>query len=236
MATGTSLLERALRMLGAIRQGGTSTTAQKAGGLEALNGMLDSLSIDRTMIYQIVSESFTWPAATASRTIGASGNFNTQWPARIETAYTRDSSNVDSPLEITYDRSVWDSYAVKSTQTEIPELLFLDRSYPLATIYLRQVPTYQRTLVLSSWKRLQQFATIADTVSLPPGYEDAIVYNLAERLWPEYPNPGVLPTITALALRTRAAVKRANPVSTQMRTEIPYAAAQRGRYDIASDT
>lgn len=236
MATGTTILERALRILGVLRQGGTSTTAQKASGLEALNGLLEALSLDRTMVYQVVSENFTWPAATASRTIGSSGNFNTSWPIKLETAYVRDANNVDYPLQITYDRKDWDYYPSKAVQTEIPELLFLDRAYPLATIYLRHVPTAQLTLYISSWKRLQSFAAIGDTVALPPGHEDMLAYNLAERIWPEYPNSEVLPMVTRLALQTRASVRKANPVPMNMQTEIAYAIAQRGRYDINSDT
>ena len=236
MATGTTILERSLRMLGVIGQGGTSSTAQKASGLEAMNGLLDSLSIDRTMVYQIVAENFTWPAATASRTIGSSGNFNTTWPIKIETAFVRDSSSVDYPLEITYDRRIWDHEASKSTQTQIPYLLFLDRAYPLASIYLRHIPSAEVTLYISSWKRLQVFAAIGDTVALPPGHEDMLAFNLAERLWAEYPNPDVLAFITKMALQTRAAVKKSNPVPMTMQTEIAHAAAQRGRYDITSDT
>lgn len=236
MATGTSILERALRMLGQLRQGASSTTDQKASGLEALNGLLETLGLDRCIVYQVVSENFTWPAATASRTIGASGNFNTVWPVRIETAYVRDANSVDYPLEITYDRKAWDHYVTKSTQTEIPELLFLDRAYPLASIYLRHIPTAEVTLYLSSWKRLQSFSAIGDTVALPPGYENMLAYNLAEALWPEYPNPDVLASITRQALMTRSAVKRANPVPMTAQTEIAYAVAQRGRYDITSDT
>lgn len=236
MATGTTLLERALRMLGVIGQGGASTTAQKAGGLEAINGLLDTLQLDRTMVYQIVAESFTWPAATASRTIGSGGNFSTSWPIRLETAFVRDSNSVDYPLAITYDRRIWDHETVKTTQTEIPELLFLDRAYPLASIYLRCIPTAEMTLHIASWKRLQVFAAIGDTVALPPGHEDMLAFNLAERLWAEYPNPDVLAYITKMAMSTRAAVKKSNPVPMTMQTEIAHAAAQRGRYDITSDS
>lgn len=234
MATGTTILERALRMLGVIGQGGTSSTAQKASGLEAINGLLDTLQLDRTVVYQIVSENFTWPAATASRTIGASGNFNTNWPIRIETAFVR-SDSVDYPLEITYDRRVWDHEAVKTTQTQIPYLLFLDRAYPLASIYLRHIPSAEVTLYISSWKRLQVFAAIGDTVALPPGYENMLAYNLAEAIWPEYPNPDRLAFITRMAMQTRAAVKKSNPVPMTMQTEIAYAVGQRGSYDITSD-
>lgn len=235
MATGTSILERSMRMLGALKHGSSSSTAQKSSGLEAMNGLLEQLSLERTMVYQIVSESFTWPSATASRTIGASGNFNTTWPVRIETAFVRDSGSIDYPLEITYDRRVWDHYASKTTQTQIPEILFLDRAYPQALIYLRDIPSAELTLYLTSWKRLQVFAAIGDTVALPPGYEDMMAWNLAEALWPEYPNPGVLALITKKAAETKARIKKLNPVPMTAQTEIAYALAQRGRYDITSD-
>lgn len=236
MATGLTILTRAMRMLGQLQQGATPTSAQQAGGLEALNALIETLSIDRTMVYQVVLENFTWPGATASRTMGSSGNFSTTWPVRVETAYVRDANNIDYPLEITYDRKVWDHAVDKLTQSEIPELLFVDRAYPLATLYLRHIPTAQLTIYLSSWKRLQSFAAIGDTVALPPGYENMLAWNLAEALWAEYPNPEVLAMVTKMALQTRAAVKKLNPVPMHAQTEVAYAVAQRGRYDITSDT
>lgn len=234
MATGTTILERSLRMLGVLRVGATSSTAQKASGLEAVNGLLDQLGLERAFVYEIKDESFTWPAATATRTIGASGDCDTTWPVRIETAYVKVDS-YDYPLSITYDRRVYDHITDKSTQTQIPSLLFYDRTYPLGALYLRHVPSAELTLYISSWKRLQVFASIGDTVALPPGYEDMLAWNLAECQWPEYPNPNVLAMITRMAAQTRARIKRANPVPMNAQTEIAYAVAQRGRYDINSD-
>jgi hypothetical protein len=75
------------------------------------------------------------------------------------------------------------------------------------TVY--PVPTIAMTLNLWSWKPLSSFAAVTDVVSLPPGYEKAIAYNLAIELAPENEVP-VPATVERGAITSKKLIKRTN--------------------------
>lgn len=159
MATALSMTTRAMRLIGSLGKGETPDDDEAQDGLTALNAMLDAWQIERLMVYQVVQTSHTWPAVTTSRTIGSGGNFAVQRPVRIESASVRDSSNQDYDITVLQDRKEYDSIAVKSTGSTLPEYLFYDPAYPLGVIYLYPVPSAQLTLKLNTWQTLQSFST-----------------------------------------------------------------------------
>ena len=68
----------------------------------------------------------------------------------------------------------------------IPYALYNDRAYPLSTLYLYGQPMAGASLELYYWELIPTFSTVSDVVLLPPGYEDALVLNLAVRLGPHF--------------------------------------------------
>jgi hypothetical protein len=64
-------------------------------------------------------------------------------------------------------------------------MITFDNAFPLATIRLYPVPDQNYTLFIQSEKELAQF-TLDQVVSLPAGWERALIYNLAIELAPEY--------------------------------------------------
>lgn len=209
MATANDLISRSLRLISVLGSGRRTATANElADGLDTLNSMMDTLSIDRRMIYQILEETHTLVVGTADYTIGSGGDINTTRPTRIENAFIRDSANNDYQLK-QINNATYDSISLK-TITSRPQYFFYDEQFPLGVIKLLYVPSAADTLHFNSWKQLQTFANGTTALSLPPGYESMIVYNLAEWLHGEYPGSELPPMVQKLAIQTKAAVIKIN--------------------------
>lgn len=242
MATALSMIKRSLRLCGAIGMGDPVGDEEAADALEALNAMLDSWKIERLMVYQIVQNSHSWTAAATSRSIGTSGspNFNSARPDRIDSAFIRDTNSQDYPLEVLTDRTQYDGIVIKSITSTLPEYLFYDPVFPLGVLYLYPVPSVAVTLKLNTWQTLQSFETLTEELSLPPGNERAIVFNLAIELAPEYGDgKKMAPQVPVIAVQSKAAIKTINQPSMVAQLDYGVGALGKlsggGRYNIFSD-
>src|SRR3990167_2307112 len=238
MATALSMITRAMRLARAIGKGEPLDSDESADGLVALNAMLDSWQIDRLFVYQIVQGSYTWPASTTSLTIGSAGNFNVQRPVRIDSAFVVDSNSQWYPVDVLQDRTEYDSIVTKTTESSLPKYLFMDSAYPLGVIYLYPVPSVALTLKLNTWQTLQSFASLATDIALPPGYQRAIEYSLAEEFGPEF-GVTIPPKVEKIALQSRAAIQNLNMPSLVARVDSGVASLGLldggGRYNIYAD-
>lgn len=176
-----------MRLIQVIGVDQSPTAQEAADGIYALNCMLDAWSIERLMVYQVQQAGHVWLSGNASRTIGSGGDFNAARPIRIEPKGTffRTSSNYDYPVGV-YPRSDYDNIVQKSAGGSIPDHLFYDDNFPTRTLYAYPVPSETLTLYLNTWKALQQFTALTTSLSLPPGYQGAIEYNLAVWMAPEF--------------------------------------------------
>lgn len=238
MTTARLLVTDALSALQATQEGATPNANQEAQGLRVLNRMLDWMNTQRHFIYQVAEQDFAWAGATASRTIGPSGqDFTSVWPNRIEYAAYVDGAGYTRVLSVTEDRGVWEKILNKSLAGEPPEILFFNRAFPNGTLYIWTIPPNAWTLRLSSWQLLTSVALITDTISLPPGYEAFLMWNLTKWLWPSFPNPAVLGIVNEMAVGTGAVLKRYNipPVPYLNVSEIASMTRASG-YDINPDS
>ena len=172
--TANTMISRALRLIGVLGQGRRTLDATEASdGLAALNSMLDSWSIDRSMIYQLLTETHTLTAGTADYSIGTGGTINTTRPVRIVSAFMRDTANYDYSVEI-INKTAYDAYPLKTTRSR-PSFLYYDEIYPLAFIRLVYTPSdSSEVLHFTSWKQLQQFANLT-TVELQAEYPGSLI-------------------------------------------------------------
>ncbi len=208
MATALDMIKRSMRMFSAIGQGNAPTAAEASDALNVLNAMIDSWSIDRLTVYRIIEENFTWPAAQTSVTIGPAGNFNTVRPNRIDGVFSR-VNNVDYVTRM-IDKREYDSIAVKTTQSTYPNVMFYDPVVTIGVLYAYPVPSGSLDVHIKSWKQLQSFTSLTDTLTLPPGYQRAIEYNLAVELQVEYPDLQLPASVSQKAIESLAAVKTLN--------------------------
>lgn len=185
--TVNELIRKSLLLIGAVSTGENLSADEAADGLSSLNDMLDSWSTDGLLIPANTIEEFTLTPGQASYTIGVSGNFNTANPQVIDEARLKDVSGTafELPMQI-YNITEYADIVQKTISTAQPEALYFQRGTPLSTIYLYPVPSAANKLVLYSKKALSNFTAVTNSISLPPGYQRALRYNLALELAVEY--------------------------------------------------
>lgn len=232
MPTALDLITTAAVKLGAIQTGEALTADEATDSLAILNSMMDAMSIEKDMIYDIQQESLTWTASSASMTIGSGGDFNTTRPVRIEHGtYFRDSNTIDDPVHIVFDRQTYDTLASKTDTTTFPQLLYYEPSYPLGTIFVYPVPSANITLKLNSWKQLQSFSLKTTALAMPNGYQWMIEHNLAVHLEPVFSIP-CPESVKMEAIASKKRIKRINHVPITSLNEATFVTNGRGRADI----
>lgn len=205
MTTARQLIKSALRKIGAITKNENPTADEAVDGLQALNGILSSWSNDSTKIYARAIESFVLTSGDGEYTIGAGADFNTTRPVSIVSAYVR-SGDVDYTLEKVTDSDFAD-IGFKSVQG-IPRYINYDYNYATGKIKLYPVPGSGYTLYLISEKELSTIASLDTDIAFPPGWERALIYNLALDLSPEYGQP-VTQEIYSIASEAKTAITTA---------------------------
>jgi hypothetical protein len=195
-----------MRLINVLAAGEAPVAQEQSDGLTALNSMLDSWSIDKLSVYALQEDTHTLTPGTATYTIGSGATINTARPDEIQRAFAR-TGTVDYPLDISGDK--YYSEIPDKTVTGTPEELYYNPTYPNGTISLFPVPDIAYVLHIYQWVTLQSFTSLTTSLSLPPGYERAIVYNLAIEIAPEY-GAVVSQEAIKVARESYANVKRRN--------------------------
>lgn len=183
----SELIRMSLRKIGAISTGETVSVDRNTEALQALQSMLRSWSQKRILVYTTTQESFTLVPTQISYTWGAGANINTVRPNMVISVFIRDSNGLDSPVEI-ISEGTYKGIPVKTASSR-PKYLYYNPAYPYGIIYLYPSPATAETLWLTSLKPFTEtssFSDVGNTISFPSNYEEAIIYNLAIRLAPEY--------------------------------------------------
>ncbi len=177
-----------------------------ADGLSALNALLSSWSNDSLMTYARVWESFSLVAGTSLYTIGGGETFNTVRPiAILDGCYTRLSPSFDEPITVTTD-ALYNNILDKTTRGR-PQVLSYDNGYLQGKIRLWPTPDQTYTLFLLSEKPLAT-VTLAGDISFPPGWERALIFNLAIELCADYAQQ-ITPALQEVATSSKASIARA---------------------------
>lgn len=208
MATALDLIKAAMRKAGVLTKTESPSADEAADGLSSLNAMLESWSCDGINVAYRTLESHVLTSGTSNYTIGDGGDIDTVRPVIIVSAYIRDGST-DYPVGIIGD----EKYAAKQEKstTGIPEELNYTAAYPLGVINLYPAPSSAYTLFILSEKTIGGGYSLSSTVSLPNGWERAIVHNLAVEIAPEYgqqvPNEVAVIALDSMSLLRRSIVK-----------------------------
>lgn len=232
MATAQTLIDRAMRLIGAVASGESPTTQESTDALTALNNMIESWQLDRLLVWAYVDTAVTLTPNDASYTVGPSANFNvTPRPPKLENIFIRDS-NIDYPVElVTQER--WYAIPDKTTGSDIPDTAYYEPSFTTGTLQIWPVPTRAVSLHIVTWSQITSFASTATSVSLPQGFERALAYNLAIEIAPEYQKP-VSAEVAKIATESLAALKRANNRPIDSYTELYHVVGLGAKSDIYS--
>lgn len=225
--TVLDLIHSSLRLIGQLGPGRKASTSETTDALLILNSMLDSWGTEGLTVFQTGRDVYSWTAEAASKTIGPGGDFSTTEPLAIgaEFGYLETTLNREIPLEaLTEDK--WRKIEHKS-RAGFPEGIHNNKAYPVATLYLWPIPPAAGSLIVYPWLTLSEFNNLAQVVSFPRGYADAIRYNLAIHLGEEWGRP-VSGRVERMAANKLGVVKSRNLEAIESGVDPALVAPRRG--------
>lgn len=193
------ILDDALRETGALSLSDTASSLEYQSALRTLNRMLSNWSNDTLKCFYRVRESFPLLVSKPDYTIGPNlitdpdpdpslfPDIITARPIQIVSAQVRlgEQSTQSYNLNITSMDNYLSDISLKNTGG-IPQILAYDNNFPVAKISIYPVPSQGYILDLYSEKELNILQDLDEEIAFPPGWEEAIVYNLAKRLCTQY--------------------------------------------------
>lgn len=222
MATAITIIKRAMRLIGVLSDGDTPSASESADSLEALNSMLGMWANERLMINAASLDSVTLTPGKAAYTIGPGGEIDTVRPTDVDPMSYVLWGNVSYPL-VVLTAQEYNAICLKKLDGTIPQAIWYLPTFPLGQLTLYGVPSEAMTLKLWSWKPLSSFASLTDEVILPPGYDEALAFNLAVSIAPEF-MVEASPTVKQRAVMSKKLLKRTNlevPVLEPVNSTLP---------------
>jgi hypothetical protein len=235
MTTPADLINLALKMSNVLGVGQTASAEDMNDAFKLMQMMLAQWQRRRYLVYHLVNYSI--PATGAQfYTIGPGGNLNVPRPAKIESAFFRQvttpvPNQPDYPLSILQAREDYDRILLKQLQS-FPQYVFYDSAFPMGNLYVWPIPNGTYEVHITVMEQLQSFPNINTVIVMPPEYEEAIMYNLALRLYAMYglpPNPVVVKA-ASVALNILEAANTQIP-----RLRMPIGIIRGGGYNIFGD-
>jgi len=248
--TAQNLIASALRLIGALASGEAATGAEANDGLAILNDMLDEWNSERLSVFTVERNGgstdalrpggklFPLVPSQQTYTIGEDGtpDFDVVRPAKIVKVSLEYLGNPNTPIELPMkyvDETVWRQIPVKSTQANIPHVMWDDHGFPNRTLSVYTVPSEVHNLILYMWVPLTSFAALANDNSYPPGYIKALRYNLAVDLAPEW-QLNVPRDVMRQAISSKAKIRAMNTPTPILRTD-PAIPRRSGHYNYYTD-
>jgi hypothetical protein len=209
-ATALQYIEDALGLTSSLGTDQTLTFDETSDCLRKFNQLLDSWSAQNLAVYGAVNQTFNSVANLATYPIGPGSTWNADRPQRIwEPAYTVINGATFACLP--WSQAEYNMVGVKDQPGQFPLRYLFINDFPAASITLWPVPSAIVPITFSIDRLLTQIAAVGTTVSFPPGYSDAFVYNLALRLAPLFGKRlSNFPDVVEGARESLGIVKRAN--------------------------
>lgn len=214
MATVQDWITEALEELGVIAAGETPSAGDSDFGFRRFNRFIDRLKAERLALPTPLVRT-TWTITqTASFSLGTSGTINVARPVFLDHVSFLDPA-ATTPVEIPLIPLTDDAYAawpMKTQTSALPTAWYYAPTFgasALGTLYLLPIATTSLTGVLYAPSAVSEFAALTTTVSLPPGYHEFFVTNLAMAMLPGF---GVQPSpaLVQRAMESMATMKRSN--------------------------
>lgn len=227
------LIFRAHRLIGAAAANATLNATQASQGLEVLKEVLDVFNASPMMLFSNEMYQFTFVAGQSSYTVGPGADWVMPVrPIRIDGAWVRDLTQTP-PNDISmFELSVNDFQSIpsKGSTSNSPYYFNYDPGFPMGTIEVYPKPSdTTHAMRLNVQNHVSETITLNTVVSYPPAYRQALIYNLAVCLCPEY---GIEPppSIAQIALATKHSIMNNNFESEAMSFDFMGG----GKFDIMS--
>ncbi len=200
----------------AYRKGGIKSpiTQQSTDGLQDLQNMFSSWSVEGLIVPYNVTENFTLTVGKAVYTIGVTGDSPdlitaTGRPIRIVNAVIR-ISNDDYPIKVNMTKKEYNNLLSKDTEGR-PRGLYYDPQYPTGKIKFNYEADTAYDFHLISEKPLTNPSALATTMSIPLEYNLAIITNLAILLAPDDDNK-LPPEVFIMARESKESLEKYNAI------------------------
>lgn len=181
----------ALRKLGVLPSGGTPSTAQVNDASEALNALIKAFHADGMPVWKIGSKSFNTIASTNSYTISPSGSDVTNvQPLKVLQAFYTVTGAAQTPMNV-YNRYDFNDLPVLSGVEGIPVNLYYQPLRASGVIKVWPTPDDVYSITIHYQAPFEDMDAASNDFDFPPYWIQALIYNLAWALSPEY---GVPPT------------------------------------------
>jgi len=218
--------------------------ADSADALRRLNQMISGWATLPLTFPFIDREVFAVTANQGTYTIGPGGNFDTIRPTSLTGAGLLLNWASTNPVEIPRPIITDDAYQaiqIKDlTSSQWTQVYFnADYSGGLATVFLWPVPnTTVNKCVLYRGDQIQGFANLTTEYDYPPGYADALEYNLAARLLTPYSikDPQVRADVKEGALTYLRMIKTDNFKASDLALDAAFTNDRRGGFNILTGT
>lgn len=210
MATAQSLIDRAARLLGQIQSNTSLGSDESADALVALNAMLGDWANDSLMCFAVRDETLTLVTNQPSYQIGPGGDLGTTRPEEIQGCYVV-ISGVSYPVRVLETPQQYAAVKVKAQAGSWPNEVYYEPTMPAGTLFCYPVPSGAVEMHILTRTPLTAFAALTDTVSLPPGWENAISTNLAIAIGPEY-DAEPSQAVVMMARNAKRGIRRVNAI------------------------
>lgn len=183
MTTTRDIVSSALKRISILGAGENLTAEDAVDGVRMLNQLLSSWSTDGTVIFSKSLDTKVLSSGVQTYTMGTGGDINTTRPVAITQA-TVTLGVIQYPLNI-WSQNAISTLSFPTLPAAIPSDLYVNNGNPLLTLYLYPAPASGLTLNIYSLKPLSAL-TINQELDLPPGYEWALINNLATVWAPDF--------------------------------------------------
>lgn len=224
--TFADIINSALTELNAIDPGGSPTTVDQTWVLDKLNRLFDRWAARGILAFNVTFSEFNLTANHSPTTIGPTGDFTVaQRPVLVESAQFQLSPGSGSnPAVWTWinvqDDQWWASNTIPDLTNSIITNLYYSPDWPNGKLYFWPICTGTNKVRLELWGLLPQNSSTSTTFSLPPGYWDAVIWNLAASLIPSFTNisPDVAADVRAQAKMSLKDIEANNIASPRIQT------------------
>lgn len=207
--TALGLIRRAMLLINAVAAGEMPAEEELNDGLLTLREMIDNWNTKTLAVYSSLNENLQLVPGKSEYAWGPMGDFVSPRPVFLNNV-THVRNGVSTPVRIVAQED-YDLISIKGNPSPIVEQALYVNTHPQGRLIVWPVPTEATVLNVNAAMQLTAPVTLQTLISLPPGYRQAMRYNLAVMLWPEYTNTSTdIDSIKQIARTSLGDVKRAN--------------------------
>jgi len=197
--TVQAFVNSTLKLIGVLDSGESPSTTESDDALNVLNQLISSWSAAGAPVYSLTKQTVTLT--------GLSEYLLPARPLKIRSAAVIASGGIAQDLQ-QYSAEQWTTIRDRQRTGALAEVFFYDGAYPSGTIRIWPIPT-AGSLELWTIQQLAPFSSLSQNISLPPGYEQALRFALAQALAPEY-GAVLTPEIATGAAEAKTAIAQLN--------------------------